>query len=72
MTFGKQKNMHDEINIKLVAANRCYFALANLFRSKLILKKKQNSNYYSLAMRDQFFHMSVPLGQLRKETRKSS
>jgi len=45
VTLDKQNNMHGEINIRLAAANRCYFALANLFRSKLIYKNKQKNNY---------------------------
>lgn len=36
VTLDKQNNMHGEINIRLATANRCYFALVNLFRSKLI------------------------------------
>jgi len=42
VTLDKQNNMHGKINIRLTTANRCYFALAKLLRSKLIsIKTKE-------------------------------
>ncbi|XP_016659811.1 uncharacterized protein LOC107883724 [Acyrthosiphon pisum] len=46
VTLDKQNNTHGEINIRLAAANRGYFALANLFRSKLISKKNKRTTIY--------------------------
>jgi len=37
--------MHDEIKLRLKAANGCYFAMAHLFKSKLLSRKTREKLY---------------------------
>lgn len=36
--------MHEEINVRMKATNRCYFAIENLYNSKNV-KEKLYTNY---------------------------
>ncbi|CAI6345250.1 unnamed protein product [Macrosiphum euphorbiae] len=39
VTLNNKNIMHEEINVRLNVANRCYFAMETLFKSKTLSKK---------------------------------
>jgi len=39
VTLNNKNIMHEEINVRLNAANLCYFAMETLFKSKTLSKK---------------------------------
>jgi sorting nexin-29 len=45
--LNNQNNMHGEINIRLDAANRCFYALRTLFKSRLLSRKTKKHLYIS-------------------------
>lgn len=47
VTLNNKNITHEEINVRLNAANRYYFAKETLFKSKIIQKKNQNKLYIS-------------------------
>jgi hypothetical protein len=47
VTLNSKNIMHEEVNVKLNAANRCYFAMETLFKSKTLSKKVKEKLYIS-------------------------
>lgn len=47
VTLNNKNIMHEEINVRLNAANRCYFAMETIFKSKLISKNVKEKLYIS-------------------------
>ncbi|XP_050444050.1 uncharacterized protein LOC126847716 [Adelges cooleyi] len=47
VTLNNKNIMHEEINVRLNAANRCYFAMETLFKSKTLSKKFKEKLYVS-------------------------
>lgn len=43
--INKDSNSHNEINIRLAAANRCFFGLVPLFKSKILSWKSKITLY---------------------------
>jgi len=43
--LDSQNNIHGEINIRFSTANRCYFSLADILKSKLISKNTKEQLY---------------------------
>lgn len=58
-------NNHEEIKIRTTAANKWFYGLENIFKSKLVsLKLKITSNKVVI---NQFFYIHVRYGQQLKE-----
>jgi len=47
VTLNDKNIMHEEINVRLNAANRCYFTMETLFKSKTLSKKVKEKLYVS-------------------------
>lgn len=45
VTLNNKIIMYEEINVRMNAANRCYFAIENLFKSKTISKNVKEKLY---------------------------
>jgi len=43
--INKDANSHEEINLRLAAANRCYFGLVSLFKSNILSWKTKITLY---------------------------
>jgi len=62
--------MHNEIKLRISAANKGYFALGKLFKSKL-LSIRSKSTLYSSYLYDQFYHMDAKRGRSRRAMKRS-
>lgn len=47
VTFNKKNIMHEEIDLRMKAANRCNFPIENLFKSKTMSKYVKEKHYVS-------------------------
>jgi len=68
--INNANNMHNEIKLRVAAANKGCFALEKLFKSKLLSIKSKSTLYATIC--DQFYPMDAKRGQSLRGMKRNS